>query len=92
MDDTSARRGQDGCPHLNRDDARCASRLCLGRLEQAFSVCFGAFHVCPMYHVINREAARQLEPEAAGRRFAASAVVTPITMHDQRITLRATGT
>lgn len=44
------------CPHVNRNDPRCSSRFSLGRMEQAFSVCFGAFHGCPMYHRINAEA------------------------------------
>jgi hypothetical protein len=92
MDDTSRRGGQDGCPHLNRDDARCASRLCLGRLEQAFSVCFGAFHVCPMYHIINREADGELEPASARPLIAARVALTPLTMQEQRIARRATGT
>jgi len=49
-------RGAGACPHVNRNDPRCSSRFCLGRIEQAFSVCFGAFHGCPMYHRINAEA------------------------------------
>ncbi|MBT8484768.1 MAG: hypothetical protein HKO59_02810 [Phycisphaerales bacterium] len=43
------------CPHIDRNDPRCATRFCLGRIEQAFSVCFGAFHGCPMFHRINCE-------------------------------------
>jgi hypothetical protein len=45
------------CPHLDRNDLRCATRLSLGRIEQAFSVCFGAYHGCPMFHRINGEQA-----------------------------------
>jgi len=45
----------DVCPHVNRNDLRCASRFNLGRIEQAFCICFGAFQGCPMYHRINDE-------------------------------------
>lgn len=45
------------CPYVNVNDERCGTRFRLARIEQAFSVCFGAFHGCPMYHRLNREQA-----------------------------------
>ncbi len=47
--------GESTCPHLDRDDARCAHRLSLGRIDQAFSVCFSAFHACPVFQRISAE-------------------------------------
>ena len=45
----------DACPHVDRNDARCSHRFSLGRIEQAFSVCFGAFHACPLFRRLNHE-------------------------------------
>jgi hypothetical protein len=77
------------CPHVDRNDFRCAARFSLGRIEQAFGICFGAFGECPMYHAINREM----------RRGEAAAASSPlpfinITVHADRSRqpLRATGT
>lgn len=50
------------CPHVDRNDARCGHRFSIGRLEQAFSVCFGSFHACPHYHRINNEVAIDGDP------------------------------
>jgi hypothetical protein len=74
----------DACPHVNRDDPRCASRFRLGRIEQAFAVCFGAYHACPMYFGINRDLAQA--------RRAANPVVTVTISRHERDVLRATGT
>ena len=71
------------CPHIDRDDHRCSSRLCLGRLNQAFNVCFGAYKACPMFHRINCEIA--VEDDVA-------APVVTITAHGSQLPLRATGT
>lgn len=71
MDDAmrSSRRGSCGaCPHVNRNDLRCGTRFRLDRLDQAFRVCFGSYHACPMYHRINAEQdafSAQAEPAAA---------------------------
>lgn len=45
------------CPHLDRNDPRCAARLTLGHLDEAFSFCLGGFQRCPNFHRINRERA-----------------------------------
>ncbi len=76
-----------GCPHVNRDDHRCASRFGLTRIDQAFDVCFGTFQACPMYHRINGE----LDAVARNAAAAAAPVVT-VTAHGRPIPLRATGT
>jgi len=69
--------GGAGCPYVERDDVRCGHRFTLGRIDQAFTVCFGAFHGCPIYQgMIGQSEARP----AAG---AANSNVIP---------LRATGT
>jgi len=85
MDDDSTLH-MSACPHIDRDDHRCSSRFCLGRLNQAFNVCFGAYKACPMFHSINREL-------AAAERAVESDVqpVVKITAHGSELTLRATG-
>ncbi len=78
------------CPHIDRDDHRCSSRFCLGRINQAFSVCFGAYKACPMFHSINREhAADMAEADATVRH---TPPLVHITAHGTSLTLRATGT
>lgn len=44
------------CPYVDCNDIRCTSRFSLGRIDQAFSVCFGSYRACPMYHRIAAEA------------------------------------
>lgn len=67
MDKTRRGESQRGCPHVDLNDSRCSSRFSLGRLDQAFCVCFGAYHACPMYHQINADqsAAQSASPAAA---------------------------
>jgi len=82
--DDSAR--SDGCPHLDRNDARCGSRFRLGGIDQAFDVCLGSFHGCVMYHRLNRELA------ADARRGATPAIATvAVTAHGHAVALRPTG-
>lgn len=69
------------CPHVDHNDARCGHRFSLGRIEQAFQVCFGAYHGCPLYHRINDEAARSTQVP-----------VISITLNANHLPLRATGT
>ena len=73
------------CPFVNANDPRCESRFGLGRLEQAFTVCFGSYRVCPMYHRISEE---QIEREDG--ELLPDAV--PVTAYGQALSLRATGT
>jgi len=77
----------DACPHINRNDQRCGSRFCMDRLDQAFSVCFGSFNGCPMYHRINSELARRRANAVAG---ATNRIVT-LTANGNRLRLRPTG-
>ena len=89
MDDYAARGGSAlgertcSCPHVNRNDPRCSTRFSLGRLNQAFTVCFGAYHGCPMYHRINSE---------LGAAAVAAGVTITISCNDADLPLRATGT
>jgi hypothetical protein len=85
MEDGQRIDAQRGCPHVNTNDARCGSRFSLGRLDQAFCVCFGAYHACPMYHQINAEAA---EVQRAAR---AAVPVVMVTIDGIDAPLRATG-
>lgn len=55
--DESIAHGAGVCPHVDRNDARCSHRFSLGRIDQAFNVCFGSFHACPLYHRIGGEVA-----------------------------------
>ena len=86
MDDASRRKGLGACPHVDRNDPRCGSRFSLGRIEQAFCVCFGTYHVCPMYHQINHER------RCAGFESAAARALVSLTSHGRDVPLRATGT
>jgi hypothetical protein len=76
------------CPHVDRNDHRCASRFSISRLDQAFGICLGAFGECPMYHAINREMARGESAVSAPLPF------INVTIHADRSRqpLRATGT
>ena len=57
-----------GCPHVDRNDARCGHRFSIGRLDQAFNVCFGSYHACPLYQRINDEVALDVDADASDRR------------------------
>jgi len=86
MDDASLRTGEGtaACPHVNRNDPRCATRFSLGRIDQAFCVCFGTYHGCPMYHAINDDLARaRARPQAT--------VAITASGHAVTLPLRATG-
>ena len=39
----------ESCPFVDADEASCESRFNLGRVEQAFTICFGNYEVCPMF-------------------------------------------
>lgn len=91
MDDVAACERQSipnngACPHIDRDDIRCASRFSLGRLDQAFSVCFGSYRGCPMFHRINQE------QFARARDAATPEPLITITAHGRSVPLRPTGT
>lgn len=75
------------CPHVDRDDARCGHRLTLGRIEQAFSVCFGAFNACPLYHRLCGEIDAATDFDAPARPL----IEIRIIRHAERRALRATG-
>ncbi len=81
MDDGHIR-GSSCCPHVDRNDPRCMHRFSLGRIDQAFSVCFGAFHGCPMFHRINRDehAAQRSERPSRRSESEASALIS-VTAH-----------
>lgn len=73
------------CPHIDRDDPRCASRLCLGQLEQAFCICFGSYRSCLMYHRINSEQERNPQSNLLNHLVA-------LTSNGNNLPLRQTGT
>lgn len=43
------------CPHIDRDDGRCESRLSLVHLRDAFDLCICNYHHCPVYRQIKHE-------------------------------------
>jgi len=49
---------QGSCPHLDRNDVRCGSRLTITRLDEAFGLCMADFRRCPVFHRLTREAVR----------------------------------
>jgi hypothetical protein len=85
MDDRS-HGAHDCCPHIERNERMCASRFTLNRVDQAFSVCCGSWHCCPMYARISMQIA---EDEAVD-----VPVPVVLTVHtDGRLErLRPTGT
>jgi hypothetical protein len=91
MQHSPARRSptSDACPFVNANDPRCGTRFSLGRLEQAFTVCFGTFHACPMFQSIIRERHRNGHGPAV-----ADGATVPITVFRNAVqqSLRATGT
>ncbi|MBT5136475.1 MAG: hypothetical protein OR996_02130 [Phycisphaerales bacterium] len=44
------------CPYIEEGYSACSSRFTLGRLDQACSVCFGAFESCSMYQALANNA------------------------------------
>jgi hypothetical protein len=96
MEDDRRRDPHRGCPHVDRNDPRCNSRFSLGRIDQAFCVCFGAFHACPMYHQINADLSGNRPPlpaVGAGEiRPDRGLEVVSVTIGPLDATLRATGT
>lgn len=74
----------EGCPYLDRNDQRCASRFCLGRLDQMLDICLGSGQAgCFMYHRISHEDAQ---------RAARGAAPPMVPTHDgQPLRLRPTG-
>jgi len=52
------------CPFVNLQDRRCANRLTLGHLDQAFGLCFGQHSLCAVYARLQRE---QAESEGSNR-------------------------
>ena len=58
MEDATRHAGG-ACPHVDDNDTRCGHRFSLSRVEQAFDVCFGGYHACPMYHRLNAEHRRR---------------------------------
>ena len=87
MDQVGQRRDEriGSCPHIDRDDVRCSTRFNLGRIEQAFSVCFGSYHGCPMYHRINNE-------DTLADVATPALVTVTISCHGAEQPLRPTGT
>lgn len=57
-----------GCPFINRNEQRCGTRFGLGRIDQAFTVCFGAFQACPMFQQIRKERDAEERAVAAAER------------------------
>ena len=80
------------CPHIDRDDARCASRFNINRIEQAFSVCFGSYHGCPMYHRINSEDVAATDATTASHLSRTVSPLIAITTYASDVPLRPTGT
>ncbi len=62
---TESDRQWGACPHIDRNDERCAHRFSIGRIDQAFNVCFGSFRACPHFHRFNNEIA--IEGEGSER-------------------------
>jgi len=54
------------CPFIELPDPRCARRLSLGRLCEAFKLCVNCPTACPVYHELRwRYVSEQRAPVAA---------------------------
>ena len=71
------------CPHLDRNDLRCACHFRLGRLSELFQVCCNEFHGCVLYHRLNQES----EPVEA---LHGADSTTELTIHGRTEQLRST--
>ncbi len=47
------------CPHVDAGHVACSSRFTLGRVDEAFDTCFGAFGTCGVYQQLAEIAARR---------------------------------
>lgn len=45
-----------GCPYINVDDARCATRFTLHHMREAFETCIEGYAFCPVYAQLEQEA------------------------------------
>ena len=50
------------CPHLDRNDQRCAGHFRMGQLSELFEVCCAGFHGCTVFHRLNQEVAAASVP------------------------------
>jgi hypothetical protein len=41
------------CPYVENTNPACSSRFTLGKLDQACSVCFGAYQTCSVYQRVS---------------------------------------
>lgn len=80
------------CPYVDRGDAKCARRFTLDRIDEAFTVCFGAHHGCENFHRLrHQELAR--DEEVAGRERRAPTILTIAGhAHSEPGRVRPTGT
>ncbi len=76
----STDRGNADCPYVNDDQACCGNRFSLGRLDQAFTICFGSYHGCSMY--------RELR-DAEASRHAPHPVVLTVNGYGRRLPIYA---
>jgi hypothetical protein len=47
------------CPYIDRSDPRCAERLTILNLREAFQFCFGHAPACPVHRQIRYEESRR---------------------------------
>ena len=78
-----------GCPHLTKNDTRCAHRFRLPQLDQLFEVCCDRFLSCSVYHHLTREAGVPEEPHS--EEFFASPTPLQLTINGAREHVRSTG-
>ena len=79
------------CPHVDQNDPRCGHRFSIGRIDQAFNVCFGSFHGCPMFHRLNREADASMRSRAPEVAEDGPIPLISITTNGRALALRPTG-
>lgn len=77
------------CPFINLNDTRCAAHFTLGRIEQAFGVCFNHHQTCAIYYRLQQEQSDpEQNPETGGERVGLTRGGRPCTGVNE---LRATG-
>ena len=63
------------CPFIDLNDRQCARHFKLSGLSQAFSVCLGNYHGCPIYHRLVDSRGPVISLTVAGRAASGAAAL-----------------
>ena len=63
------------CPFIDLNDPQCARHFKLSGLSQAFGLCLGNYHGCPIYHGLADSRGPVIPLTVAGRATAGAAAL-----------------